>query len=160
MSNVHSFTTQTIQGEPTSLSTYAGKTLLIVNVASECGLTPQYTGLQELHDKYEEQGLAVLGFPCNQFGDQEPGTEAQILDFCQTRYDVSFPLFAKIEVNGADRHPLYDYLAGGQAAFPGKISWNFEKFLIGKDGEPLARFGPKTTPDDPDLVAAIEKALA
>ena len=160
MSNVHSFTTQTIQGEPTSLSAYAGKTLLIVNVASECGLTPQYTGLQELHDKYEEQGLAVLGFPCNQFGGQEPGTEAQILDFCQTRYDVSFPLFAKIEVNGADRHPLYDYLAGGQAAFPGKISWNFEKFLIGKDGEPRARFGPKTTPDDPDLVAAIEKALA
>ena len=160
MSNTHTFTAQTIQGEATSLAAYAGKALLIVNVASECGLTPQYTGLQALYDKYGERGLAVLGFPCNQFGGQEPGTEAQILDFCQTRYDVGFPPFAKIEVNGPDRHPLYAYLAGGQAAFPGNISWNFEKFLIGKDGEPVARFGPKTAPDDPDVVAAIEKALA
>jgi glutathione peroxidase len=155
MSNVHNFNAQTIQGEPTSLADYAGKALLVVNVASECGLTKQYTGLEELHRKYGEQGLAILGFPCNQFGAQEPGSEAQILEFCQTKYDVSFPLYAKIDVNGTDRHPLYAHLAGED-----DITWNFEKFLIDKEGNTLARFEPKTTPDDPDLVAAIEKALA
>ncbi|MDE0965177.1 MAG: glutathione peroxidase [Candidatus Latescibacteria bacterium] len=155
MSNAHNFNAQTIQGEPTSLADYAGKALLVVNVASECGLTKQYTGLEELHRKYGEQGLAILGFPCNQFGAQEPGSEAQILEFCQTKYDVSFPLYAKIDVNGTDRHPLYAHLAGED-----DITWNFEKFLIDKEGNTLARFEPKTTPDDPDLVAAIEKALA
>ena len=155
MSNVHNFNAQTIQGEPTSLADYAGQALLVVNVASECGLTKQYTGLEELHRKYGEQGLAILGFPCNQFGAQEPGSEAQILEFCQTKYDVSFPLYAKIDVNGTDRHPLYAHLAGED-----DITWNFEKFLIDKEGNTLARFEPKTTPDDPDLVAAIEKALA
>jgi glutathione peroxidase len=160
MSNSHDFTAKTIQGEDTPLANYANKTLLIVNVASQCGLTPQYTGLEALHRQYTNQGLAILGFPCNQFGSQEPGSEEQILDFCQTRYEVSFPLFAKIDVNGANRHPLYAYLAGEDAAFPGDISWNFEKFLIGKDGEPLARFEPRTTPDDEALVAALEKALA
>ncbi|MBT4977260.1 MAG: glutathione peroxidase [Gemmatimonadetes bacterium] len=155
MSNAHNFNAQTIQGEPTSLADYAGKALLVVNVASECGLTKQYTGLEELHRKYGEQGLAILGFPCNQFGAQEPGSEAQILEFCQTKYDVSFPLYAKIDVNGTDRHPLYAHLAGEE-----DITWNFEKFLIDKEGNTLARFEPKTTPDDPDLVAAIEKALA
>ncbi|MBT5330070.1 MAG: glutathione peroxidase [Gemmatimonadetes bacterium] len=155
MSNAHNFNAQTIQGEPTSLADYAGKALLVVNVASECGLTKQYTGLEELHRKYGEQGLAILGFPCNQFGAQEPGSEAQILEFCQTKYDVSFPLYAKIDVNGTDRHPLYAHLAGEE-----DITWNFEKFLIDKEGSTLARFEPKTTPDDPDLVAAIEKALA
>jgi glutathione peroxidase len=155
MSNAHNFNAQTIQGEPTSLADYAGKALLVVNVASECGLTKQYTGLEELHRKYGEQGLTILGFPCNQFGAQEPGSEAQILEFCQTKYDVSFPLYAKIDVNGTDRHPLYAHLAGEE-----DITWNFEKFLIDKEGNTLARFEPKTTPDDPDLVAAIEKALA
>lgn len=155
MSNAHDFNAQTINGEDASLATYAGNALLVVNVASECGLTPQYAGLEELHRKYGAQGLAILGFPCNQFGGQEPGSEAQILDFCQTKFDVSFPLFSKIEVNGADRHPLYAHLAGNE-----DISWNFEKFLVDKEGNTLARFSPKTTPDDPDLVAAVEKALA
>jgi glutathione peroxidase len=154
MSNAHDFTAQTIKGEPTALADYAGKVLLVVNVASECGFTAQYSGLEELHRKYGEQGLAILGFPCNQFGAQEPGSEAEILEFCQTKYDVSFPLYAKINVNGADRHPLYAHLAGED-----DITWNFEKFLIDKEGNMLARFEPKTTPDDPDLVVAIEKAL-
>ena len=141
MSTAHDFNAKTINGEDASLATYAGKALLVVNVASECGLTPQYSGLEELHRKYGAQGLAILGFPCNQFGAQEPGSEAQILEFCQTKYDVSFPLYA--------------HLAGNE-----DISWNFEKFLVDKEGNTLARFSPKTTPDDPDLVAAIEKALA
>lgn len=160
MHSVHDFTAQTIRGQNAGLAAYAGKALLVVNVASECGLTPQYAALEALHRQYAAQGLAVLGFPCNQFGGQEPGGEEQILDFCQTRYDVSFPLFGKIEVNGPDRHPLYTFLAGAGAAFPGDISWNFEKFLIGKDGQPLARFAPRTTPSDPSVVSAIEAALA
>ncbi len=155
MSNAHDFNAKTINGEDASLATYAGKALLVVNVASECGLTPQYTGLEELHRKYGAQGLAILGFPCNQFGAQEPGSEAQILDFCQTKYDVRFPLYANNELNGADRHPIYAHLAGNK-----DISWNFEKFLVDKEGNTLARFSPKTTPDDPDLVAAIENAVA
>ena len=112
MSSVHDFTAQTIHGQDADLADYAGKALLVVNVASECGLTPQYADLEALHRQYAAQGLAVLGFPCNQFKGQEPGNEEQILDFCQTRYDVSFPLFSKIEVNGPNRHPLYAYLAG------------------------------------------------
>ena len=158
MSTVHDFNTKTIHGEEASLSDYAGKAILIVNVASECGLTPQYSGLEQLQRKYSE--LCVLGFPCNQFGGQEPGTEEQILDFCQTRYEVSFPLFAKIEVNGDGRHPLYTALTGEAAAFPGEITWNFEKFLVGRDGTPLARFEPGTAPAAPKLVGAIEDALS
>ena len=159
MSSVHDFTAQTIRGQDADLAAYAGKALLVVNVASECGLTPQYADLEALYRQYASEGLAVLGFPCNQFGGQEPHSEEQILDFCQTHYNVSFPLFGKIEVNGPNRHPLYAYLAGEGADFPGNISWNFEKFLIDKQGQPLARFAPRTTPSDPALVAAIEEAL-
>ena len=158
MSAIHAIAVKTIAGADASIGDFAGKVLLVVNVASECGLTPQYSGLEELHRKYSE--LCVLGFPCNQFGGQEPGTEEQILDFCQTRYEVSFPLFAKIEVNGDDRHPLYTALSGEAAAFPGEITWNFEKFLVARDGMPLGRFEPGTAPDDPPLIAAIEDALS
>ncbi len=160
MNSVHDFTAQTIHGQRADLAAYAGKALLVVNVASKCGLTRQYAGLEALYRQYAAQGLVVLGFPCNQFWGQEPGSEEQILDFCQTRYDVSFPLFSKIEVNGPNRHPLYAYLAGEDAAFPGDISWNFEKFLIDKGGQPLARFTPRTTPNHPKVVAAIEEALS
>lgn len=151
---------QTLDGKPTSLDAYRGKALLVVNVASECGLTPQYKGLQELHDTYAARGFEVIGFPCNQFGGQEPGTPEEIQTFCETNYKVSFPLMAKIEVNGKGRHPLYAKLtavpdAKGEA---GDVQWNFEKFLITPDGE-VQRFRPKTTPKDPTLVAAIEAAL-
>ena len=158
MSAIHAIAVKTIAGADASIGDFAGKVLLVVNVASECGLTPQYSGLEELHRKYSE--FCVLGFPCNQFGGQEPGTEEQILDFCQTRYEVSFPLFAKIEVNGDGRHPLYTALSGEAAAFPGEITWNLEKFLVARDGTPLARFEPRTAPDDPALIAAIEDALS
>jgi glutathione peroxidase len=152
---------KTLDGRPASLEDYRGKALLIVNVASKCGLTPQYRGLQALHEKYAPRGLAVLGFPCNQFGAQEPGTPEEIEEFCSTNYGVTFPLFEKIAVNGAERHPLYTELtkvadAEGKA---GDIQWNFEKFLVSPQGE-VQRFRPKTAPDDPGLVKALEKALA
>ena len=155
MTTFHDFSAPTIDGTDCSFDSFSGKVVLVVNVASRCGLTPQYAGLEKLAEQYRDRGLVVVGFPCNQFGAQEPGSEAQILEFCQTKYDVSFPLYAKIDVNGTDRHPLYAHLAGED-----DITWNFEKFLIDKEGNTLARFEPKTTPDDPDLVAAIEKALA
>ena len=158
MSAIHAIDVKTIAGKAASIGDFAGNVVLVVNVASECGMTPQYAGLEDLHRKYPD--FCVLGFPCNQFGGQEPGTEEQILDFCQTRYEVSFPLFAKIEVNGDGRHPLYTALTGEAAAFPGEITWNFEKFLVGRDGTPLARFEPGTAPDDPTLVGAIEDALS
>jgi glutathione peroxidase len=149
-----------LDGTPASLADYRGKAVLIVNVASKCGLTPQYTGLQALHDRYASRGFSVLGFPCNQFGAQEPGTPEQITEFCSTNYGVTFPLFEKIAVNGPDRHPLYVELtkvadAGGKA---GDVEWNFEKFLVTPAGE-VTRFRPKTKPDDPALVSAIEGAL-
>jgi glutathione peroxidase len=152
---------QALDGSPADLSDYEGKALLIVNVASACGLTPQYTGLQQLHDEYGERGFAVLGFPCNQFGAQEPGSPEEIAQFCETSYGVTFPLFAKIEVNGEGRHDLYDKLTAhaddeGQA---GDIQWNFEKFLISPDGEVVKRFRPLVTPEDPSLVGAIEEQL-
>ncbi|SHF64585.1 glutathione peroxidase [Jatrophihabitans endophyticus] len=153
---------QTLAGEDTSLREYAaGGPLLVVNVASKCGLTPQYEGLQELHERYGERGLRVLGFPCNQFMGQEPGTPQEIQQFCSTNYSVSFPLFAKIDVNGADRHPLYAQLAAtadadGEA---GDVQWNFEKFLLDADGVVLERFRPRTEPLDPTVVTAIETAL-
>jgi glutathione peroxidase len=153
----------TLTGEPSSLadSDLAGKTLLVVNVASQCGLTPQYAGLEALHQRFADQGFSVVGFPCNQFGGQEPGTPEQIAEFCATNYSVSFPLFEKIEVNGADQHPIYAELTavaddGGEA---GDVQWNFEKFLVGPDGSVLGRFRPMTTPDAPDLIAAIEASL-
>src|SRR5580765_1633381 len=149
-----------IDGKSTSLKDYRGKVLLIVNVASRCGYTPQYTGLEALQEKYKDKGLVVLGFPCNQFGGQEPGTNEEIKQFCSSKYNVTFPLFDKIDVNGAKRHPLYLALAGKESPFPGDIKWNFGKFLIGRDGQIIKRFEPKTVPAAPEVVAAIEAALA
>ena len=140
------------------LSDYKGQVLLIVNVASKCGFTPQYAGLQSLYQQYEAKGFTVLGFPCNQFMGQEPGSMDEILTFCSTKYDVSFPIFDKIEVNGEGCSPLYAKLT--QAPPAGKVGWNFEKFLIGRDGNVAARFGSKTKPDSPEVVQAIEAALA
>ena len=161
MTTTHDFTAKTIDGTDKSLGDYAGKTLLIVNVASQCGLTPQYSGLQKLYEDYRARGLEVLGFPCNQFGAQEPGSEAQIKTFCETRFAVNFPLFAKLEVNGAGRHPLYDFLTGQstQPDGPGDIQWNFAKFLVDGNGRVAARFAPTVAPADPELVQAIERTL-
>ena len=152
---------QALDGSAADLSDYEGKALLIVNVASQCGLTPQYAGLQQLHEQYGDRGFAVLGFPCNQFGAQEPGTSDEIKTFCETNYGVTFPMFSKVEVNGDGRHALYDQLtavedAEGQA---GDVQWNFEKFLISPDGEVVKRFRPLVTPEDPALVGAIEEQL-
>ena len=149
-----------IDGKSTSLKAYEGKVLLIVNVASKCGYTPQYAGLETLYEKYKEKGFCVLGFPCNQFGAQEPGTNEQIKQFCSTKYQVTFPLFDKIEVNGPSRHPLYLALAGKDSPFPGDIKWNFSKFLIGRDGKILKRFESGTKPNSAELTQAIESALA
>lgn len=160
MEKFYDFQVNTIDGEPQSLSDFEGKVVLVVNVASKCGLTPQYQGLESLYREYRDQGLVVLGLPCNQFMNQEPGTEDEIKAFCTTKYDVSFPLTSKIEVNGEDRHPLYQWLTGEESGFPGPIKWNFEKFLIGRRGEPLARYAPQTAPDDARLRDDIERALA
>ena len=149
-----------IDGKDTSLKPYQGKVVLIVNVASRCGYTPQYKGLEALYEKYKDKGLVVLGFPCNQFGSQEPGTAQEIKDFCSSKYNVTFPLFSKIEVNGADRHPLYVALAGKDSPFPGDIKWNFSKFLLGRNGKILNRFEPGVTPESPELTSAIDTALA
>ncbi len=149
-----------IDGKNTTLAAYKGKVVLIVNVASHCGYTPQYKNLEAVYQKYKDQGFVVLGFPCNQFGGQEPGTNEEIKQFCTSKYDVTFPLFDKIEVNGANRHPLYVALAGETSPFPGDIKWNFTKFLIGKDGKILKRFDSKITPDSAEATAAIEAALA
>lgn len=151
---------RTIDGEETTLSAYEGKAMLIVNVASKCGLTPQYEGLEAIHRKFSEQGFTVLAFPCNQFGRQEPGTPAQIVEFCQTNYDVTFPLFEKIEVNGKERHPLYEKLAGEDSPFPGNIKWNFGKFLVSPDGAIVSRFEPGVKPESKEVVSAIEGLLA
>ena len=149
-----------IDGKDTSLDAYKGKVLLIVNVASKCGLTPQYKGLESIYEKYKDKGFALLGFPCNQFMHQEPGTNEQIKQFCSGTYNVTFPLFDKIDVNGPKRHPLYVALAGAESPYPGDIKWNFGKFLIGRDGKILKRFEPTTKPESPEVVAAIEAALA
>jgi glutathione peroxidase len=158
---VHEIPLKTLAGQPASLGDLAGKTLLVVNVASQCGLTPQYAGLEQLHERYAERGFSVVGFPCNQFGEQEPGSAEEIQQFCSATYGVTFPMFEKIEVNGPGRHPVYDELtaladAGGEA---GDVQWNFEKFLVGPDGKLVARFRPMTTPEDPELAAAIEANL-
>ncbi len=152
---------KTLEGEATSLSDYQGKTVLVVNVASKCGLTPQYEGLQKLHERFADQGFEVLGFPCNQFAGQEPGSAEEIREFCDTNYHVSFPLFEKIDVNGQNSHPIYRELtqtpdATGEA---GDVKWNFEKFLIGPEGSVIGRFRPQVTPDDPALVEAIDSQL-
>ena len=149
-----------IDGKDTSLDAYKGKVLLIVNVASKCGYTPQYKALEAIHEKYKDKGFTVLGFPCNQFGGQEPGTNEQIKQFCSTTYSVTFPLFDKIAVNGPKRHPLYVALAGPESPFPGDIKWNFNKFLIGRDGKIIKRFSTPTKPDAAEVTEAIEAALA
>lgn len=157
---IHEVEVRDIDGKAVRLDTYRGKVLLIVNVASECGYTRQYEGLQTLFTRYESQGLVVLGFPCNQFGGQEPGSAAEIKQFCSTTFRVSFPLFEKIEVNGPGRHALYTVLAGKGSPFPGNIGWNFGKFLVGRDGTILQRFDSGVEPTDGALVSAIERALA
>lgn len=161
MPRLHDFSARTIDGEERTLGCFDGKVALIVNVASKCGLTPQYAGLQKLYDGYRARGLEVLGFPCNQFAGQEPGSDADVKQFCSLRYGVGFPLFSKIEVNGPGRHPLYAWLTG-EAAGPeaaGDVKWNFTKFLVGRDGRVAARFAPQTEPEAPELVAALEEAL-
>lgn len=157
MNNFHDFEVKTIDGKAKSLKDFDGEAVLVVNVASECGLTPQYAGLEKLQREFKDRGFAVLGLPCNQFGAQEPGTEAQIQQFCSLNYQVSFPLTSKIEVNGAGAHPLYKWLKSETDG--ADIQWNFEKFLIGKDGRILKRYSPKTVPEDPGLRADIETAL-
>lgn len=171
-----------IDGTETNLGAFGGKVLLVVNVASQCGLTPQYAGLESLYERYRDRGLAVLGFPANQFGAQEPGTNDEIAQFCETNFGVTFPMFEKIVVKGEGRHPLYDALIAAQPVanekpdgtlkarleqkgliagrLPDDITWNFEKFIIGRDGRVAARFAPDVTPDDPTLLAAIEAELA
>ena len=156
------FQTLSIDGKPVDLEQYRGKVVLVVNVASQCGLTPQYAGLQAMYEKYKDQGLVILGFPSNQFGQQEPGSNKEIAQFCSEKYDVSFPMFAKIDVNGDDAAPLYQYLTRQDAkpAGAGKISWTFEKFLVDRQGNVAGRFAPRTRPDDEQLVAAVEAELA
>lgn len=155
---VHQFTVNNIDHQPKALADYKGKVLLIVNVASECGNTPQYKGLEAMYLKYKPAGLEVLGFPSNDFGHQEPGTEKEIKDFCDRNYHVTFDMFAKSDVVGDKISPLYKYLST-ESGFDGPVTWNFGKFLVGKDGKVVARFGPRVQPDDKDLVAAVEKAL-
>jgi glutathione peroxidase len=152
---------RTLADEPTTLSALGGKALLVVNVASKCGLTPQYSGLERLQERYADKGFSVVGFPCNQFAGQEPGTAGEIQTFCSTTYGVSFPLFEKLEVNGDNRHPLYAELtrAADTDGDPGDVQWNFEKFLISPEREIIARFRPRTEPEDETVVKAIEAAL-
>jgi glutathione peroxidase len=162
MASLHDFTMKTIDGQQKSLADYRGQALLVVNVASRCGLTPQYKALEEVYQEYKEEGFAVLGFPCNDFAGQEPGSEAEIQSFCSTNYDVTFPLFAKIKVLGDDKHPLYAFLTSQDTSPEGKgeVAWNFGKFLIDKEGNVVARFSPKTAPDSPEVLKAIDKVTA
>ncbi len=158
--SIYAFECETIGGETQQLSHYKGKALLIVNTASKCGFTPQYEGLQALYEKYAKDGLEVLGFPCNQFGNQEPGNNADIQNFCSTKFDVKFPLFAKVDVNGSGAHPLYKYLKAEAPGLLGtsRVKWNFTKFLVARNGAVLERFAPNTKPQE--IEKAIEKALA
>jgi glutathione peroxidase len=158
--SIYDFDVQTMEGETRKLDSYRGKVLLITNTASTCGFTPQFAGLETLHEKYAEQGLVVLGFPCNQFGGQDPGSDGEILDFCVKNYGVSFPMHSKIEVNGNQASPLFQYLKKEAKGALGSesIKWNFTKFLVGKDGKVLKRFAPLTKPED--IQGEIEKALS
>jgi glutathione peroxidase len=155
------FKMKSLDGKDVDLNDYKGKVVLVVNVASRCGLTPQYKQLQALHEKYADKGLVILGFPCNQFLGQEPGSEDEIKTFCETKYGVEFPMFAKVEVNGKGACDLYKQLTSLELAPVGKgdISWNFEKFLLDREGKPIARFSPRTKPDDAQVISAIEAAL-
>ncbi|HLK01991.1 MAG TPA: glutathione peroxidase [Streptosporangiaceae bacterium] len=159
--NILDIPVKTLAGQESSLGSQTGKTMLVVNVASKCGLTPQYTALEELHERLAPRGFAVVGFPCNQFGGQEPGTAEEIAEFCSATYGITFPMFEKIEVNGPGRHPVYSELTAvpDAAGDAGDIQWNFEKFVIGPDGAVVARFRPRTVPDDPEVLAAIEAHL-
>jgi len=158
--SIYDIKVKDIDGKETSLAPYKGKVVLIVNVASKCGYTPQYKALEATFEKYKDKGFEILAFPCNQFGGQEPGTNEEIKQFCSSKYNVTFPLFDKIEVNGANRHPLYTELAGEKSPYPGNIKWNFSKFLVSKDGKIITRFESKVTPDSPEMTQAIEAALA
>ncbi|QDP95898.1 glutathione peroxidase [Microlunatus elymi] len=159
MAVLSNFSATKITGDLADLGNYRGQVVLIVNTASKCGLTPQYAGLQKLYETYADRGLVILGFPCDQFGNQEPGSEAEIADFCELNYGVSFPMFAKIEVNGPGAHPLYQWLTTEQPGEDGPaIEWNFAKFLINRDGELIKRYHPKVTPED--LAPDVESALA
>lgn len=176
--SIYDIPLHTLSGQASTLAAYKGQVLLIVNVASQCGLTPQYAGLEKLHETYHEQGLRVLGFPCNDFLGQEPGNADEIQSFCETHYGVRFPLFEKIHINSSPRHPLYDHLIEAQAhasgglglrerlaqknlqpAHESDVTWNFEKFLVGRQGQVLERFAPDVAPDDAHLIAALENAL-
>jgi glutathione peroxidase len=155
--NVYEFTLNSIDGKPAPLSAYKGKVLLVINVASRCGYTPQYTGLEALYERYKDEDLVLLGFPANNFGAQEPGTNEEIKKFCSSKYNVTFPIYSKISVKGPDKAPLYDFLTSSGGG--GEVKWNFTKFLVGRDGKVLARFEPNVTPESPEVAAAIEKAL-
>jgi glutathione peroxidase len=160
--SMYEFTMKDIDGNDVKLEKYKGQVVMLVNVASKCGLTPQYEGLQAAYEKYKDKGFVVLGFPANNFMGQEPGTEKEIKEFCQLKYDVSFPIFSKISVKGSDQHPLYTFLTHKETnpGFEGDISWNFEKFLADRNGKIVARFSPTTKPDDAEVLKAIEAELA
>jgi glutathione peroxidase len=155
-SSIHEFNLNSIDGKPAPLSTYKGKIVLVVNVASRCGYTPQYKGLEALYEKYKDQGFVIVGFPANNFGAQEPGTNEEIKTFCSSKYNVTFPMYSKISVAGTDKAPLYDYLTstGG-----GEVKWNFTKFLVGRDGKVITRFESKVDPESADMISAVDKAL-
>ncbi len=156
---IYNFNITDIDGKKVNLGAYKNKVALVVNTASKCGNTPQYEALENIYDKYKDKGFVILGFPANNFGGQEPGTNEEIKEFCTLKYKVSFPMFAKISVKGEDQDAFYGFLTGEKAKFPGDITWNFEKFLVNGNGEVIARFSPKTKPDAPEVIEAIEKAL-
>ena len=158
--NLASIPLKDIKGKDTSLKEYQGKVLLVVNVASKCGYTPQYSALEAIHRKYSDKGFVVLGFPCNDFGSQEPGSNEEIQNFCKTKYDVTFPMFDKLHVKGPEQHPLYAALTGKESPYPGDVKWNFGKFLIGRDGKIITRWDSKVKPDSKEATDAIEAALA
>lgn len=158
-STIYDFSMTDINGKQVSLSDYKDKIVMIVNTASKCGNTPQYEGLQKIYDQYKDQGFVVLGFPANNFMGQEPGTDKEIKEFCTLKYNVTFPMFSKISVKGDDQNAFYKYLTNPKAKFPGDITWNFEKFLTDRNGNVIARFSPKTKPEDPKVIEAIERAL-
>lgn len=154
--NVYDFTMNTIDGKPVALSQFKGKVVMFVNVASKCGYTPQYTGLEALYEKFKDQGFVIVGVPANNFGQQEPGTDSEIKQFCSRTYNVTFPMMSKVSVKGTDINPLYAYLTRTKG---GDVKWNFTKFLVGKDGQILERFEPAVKPDSAEMTSAIEKAL-
>jgi glutathione peroxidase len=158
--SIYDIPLKTIDGKDTTLKEHKGKVLLIVNVASKCGNTPQYAGLQSLYEKNKDKGLVVLGFPCNQFGAQEPGSNNDIKEFCTSKYAVTFPMYDKLDVKGAKQHPLYRELSGPSAPFPGDVTWNFGKFLVGRDGKVLKRIDPRTKVENAEVAKAIDEALA